>query len=66
MKHCSKCFGRLFQADLPQERFLSYTIVLLAIAYVGLTWTGSSSSACADVSNAGASLHVSAQPLSCQ
>ncbi|NJM76905.1 MAG: hypothetical protein HC852_15340 [Acaryochloridaceae cyanobacterium RU_4_10] len=65
MKHYSRCFGRLLQADLPQERVLSYMIVLLAIAYVGLTWTGQASSACADV-NPGASLHVSAQPLSCQ
>ncbi|MCG9892088.1 MAG: hypothetical protein MH252_13540 [Thermosynechococcaceae cyanobacterium MS004] len=62
MKTWTRNFSRLFLADQPQERSLSVMIVVLAIAYVGLTWNaGATSCTEAGVRTA----PVSLQPLIC-
>ncbi len=65
MKTWSRCFGMLLQSHQPQERTLSCLIVTLAIAYVGLTWTGQSSS-CAEASLSRQISQMPIQLLSCE
>jgi hypothetical protein len=51
MKNLSELVGRMFHAELPQERAFSSLILALALVYVVLS-LGNSSSACSETNEA--------------
>ncbi|MGB8703352.1 MAG: hypothetical protein WCD18_28375 [Thermosynechococcaceae cyanobacterium] len=65
MKNWSRCFGQLLQADCPRERALSFMLVILAIAYVGLTWA-ERSPACAGKESINQGLPLQFESVSCE